>query len=82
MTRYLNRWTAQAAWLGLMGVVGLIFVPAAMSTASLVTFAVGGSVVMVTATVLWGAHQPAVSASQARVAVDAADAAARIRRRG
>jgi hypothetical protein len=82
VTRYVNRWTAQAAWLGLMGVVALVFVPAAMSVASVVTFAVAGSVVMVTAAVLWGAHQPEVSASQARVAVETAEAAATARRRG
>jgi hypothetical protein len=82
MTRYLNRWTAQAAWVALMGIVGLIFVPASMSVVNLVMFTVAGSVVMITAAVLWGAHQPEVSASQARVAVDAAEAATSARRRG
>jgi hypothetical protein len=82
MTRYVNRWTAQAAWVVLMGIVGLLFIPDGLSGANFAMLAVGGAAVIVAVTVVWGAHQPAVSASQARAAVDAADAAAAAGRRG
>jgi hypothetical protein len=77
MTRYVNRWTAQAAWVVLMGIFGMVFVPSAVTVVSFAMFAVAGSAVLVAASVLWGAHQPVVSASQARVAADAAEAVGR-----
>ncbi len=80
MTSYVNRWTAQAAWVVLMGVVGLLLIPDRLSAVNFVMLAVAGSAVVVAASVLWGAHQPAVSASQARVAADSAEAAAGRRR--
>ena len=80
MTRYVNRWTAQAVWIGLMAIVGLAFVPNAITIVNFLMFTVVGSAVLVTAAALFAAHQPAVSASQARVQVDAAEAAAGRRR--
>ena len=72
MTKYVNGWTAQAGWVVLMGIVWLAFVPGAIATVNFVMFAVAGSAVLVAGGALWGAHQPTVSASQARVAADAA----------
>jgi hypothetical protein len=76
MTKVVNRWTAQVAWVVLMIAVGRIFVPDAISMSSFFMFAVTGCAVIVAASALWSAHQPAQSASQARVVADAADAAA------
>lgn len=74
MTGYVNRWTTQAAWVVLMGVIGLLLVPERVSGVNFAMLAVVGSAVLVAASVLWGAHQPAVSASQARVAAEVAAA--------
>ena len=77
MTRHVNAWTAQGAWLLIIGILGVLLVPQALSIANLGMFALMGSAVLVGAFGLWSAHQPSVSTSQARVAVEAAEAAAR-----
>ena len=79
MTNYMNRWTAQAAWVVLMGIVWLAFVPGAIATVNFVMFAVAGSAVLVAGSALWIAHQPTMSVSQASAAADAADPAGRRR---
>jgi hypothetical protein len=71
MTRHVNRWTVQLAWVALMAVIGAMFVPSVMSAGSLGMFAVAGCAVVLSASILWNAHQPTVSTAQARLAVEA-----------
>jgi peptidoglycan/LPS O-acetylase OafA/YrhL len=77
MTRYINRWTTLCAWAVLMGIVWALFVPRGVSITSFTLLGLTGAVFMVAASALWSAHQPTPSLRQTRVALEAAEAAAR-----
>ncbi len=80
MTGYLNRWTALCAWVVLMGVVWVFFVPGAVSVSSFSVLAVTGPLLVFVLSVLWRSQQPAPSAGQQRVQVEEAEAKAKAKK--
>jgi hypothetical protein len=80
MTRYLNRWTALCAWVVLMGVVWVLFVPGAVSVTSFAVLVVTGPLLVFVLSMLWRSQQPAPSVGQQRVQADEAEAAARAKK--
>jgi hypothetical protein len=80
MTGYINRWTMLGAWAVLMGIVWALFVPRGVSVATFTLLGLTGAVVVVVASALWSAHQPTPSLRQARVTLEAEEAAAKARR--
>ena len=61
MTRYVNRWTALFGWAALMGIVWALFVPRGVSIASFILLSLTGPLLVVAASILWGAHVPTSS---------------------
>ncbi len=80
MTRYLNGWTALCAWVVLMGVVWVSFVPGAVSVSSFAVIAVTGPLLVVVLSMLWRSQQPEPSAGQRRAEVEEAETAARAKK--
>lgn len=77
MSRYANCWTALCAWVVLMAMVWVFFVPGAVSVASFSVLAVTGPLMAFVLSMLWRSQQPAPSVGQQRVQVEEAETKAR-----
>jgi hypothetical protein len=80
MTRYVNRWTALYAWAALMGIVWAVFVPRGVSIGSFILLSLTGPLLVVAASMLWGAHLPTPSLGQIRSESDRTDTVHRAQR--
>jgi hypothetical protein len=70
MTRYVNRWTAMFGWVALMAIVWTLFVPKGLSAGSFTLLLLTGPVLLISASVLWGAHRPSPSVREMRATLE------------
>ena len=77
--RYLNRWSLSGFWVALMLVAWPALVPDELAVGTWILTTVAGPVLFVGVAMFWEESRPTPSVGQARVAVDARDAAARRR---
>jgi hypothetical protein len=80
MNRYLNGWIALAAWLVLMGVVWVVFVPGSLAPGSFALLLLTGPLAGIVFSMLWRSQQPAPSVGQQRVLTDEADTTTRAKK--